>query len=142
MHLSAIGATAYSPHGRCARFFLMLVDGAVRSPDIIRFLKLLHRHLPGPVIVVWDGVNPHRSRETRRFVESCHWLTIVRLPAYAPDLNPVEGSWSWFKRTVVGNYCPDGHVRLRHALRRARRRLTQKRPLLIGFLHKSGLSLS
>lgn len=119
----------------------MLVEGAVRSPDIIRFLKLLHRHLPGPMIVVWDGVNPHRSRETLQFVDRCNWLTRVRLPAYAPDLNPVEGAWSGFKRTVVGNFCPEGHRALRHTLRRARRRLTRKRPLLIGFLHKSGLCL-
>jgi transposase len=140
MHLSAIGAIAYSPRGRRARFFLMLVDGAVRSPHIIRYLKLLHRHLPGPIIVLWDGVTPHRSLQTRHFAERCRWLTLVRLPAYAPDLNPVEGSWSWFKRTVAGNFCPDGHRALRHALRRARRRLTRKRPLLFGFLHKSGFS--
>ena len=140
-HLSAIGAIAYSPQGRRARFFLVLVEGAVRSPDIIRFLKLLHRHLPGAVIVLWDGVNPHRSLVTRRFIEDCDWLTVVRLPAYAPDLNPVEGSWSWFKRTVVGNFCPEGHDALRAILRRARRRLTRKRPLLLSFLHKSGLAL-
>ncbi len=141
MHLSAIGAIAYSPQGRRARFFLMLVDGAVRSPNIIRFLKLLHRHLPGPIVVLWDGVNPHRSLQTRDFAESANWLTLVRLPAYAPDLNPVEGSWSWFKRTVAGNFCPEGHRTLRQALRRARRRLTRQRSLLMGFLHKSGFSL-
>jgi hypothetical protein len=101
-HLSAIGANAYSPRGRRARFFLMLVDGPVHSPDIIRFLKLLHRHVPGPMIVIWDGVNPHRSLETRHFAEACSWLTLLRLPAYAPDLNPVEGSWSWFKRGCSG----------------------------------------
>ena len=119
----------------------MLVEGPVRSPDVVRFLKLLHRHLPGPLIVLWDGVNPHRSRETRRFTEASAWLTVLRLPAYAPDLNPVEGSWSWFKRTVVGNFCPRDHTALRHTLRRARRRLTRQRPLLLGFLHKSGLCL-
>lgn len=141
MHLSAIGAIAYSPKGRRTRFFLMLVDGSVRSPDIVRFLKLLHRHVPGPMIVLWDGVNPHRSLRTRHFAAHCSWLTLVRLPAYAPDLNPVEGSWSWFKRTVSGNFCPEGHRSLRQALRRARRRLTRKRPLLLGFLRKSGFSL-
>ena len=140
-HLSAIGATASSPRGRRARFFLALVEGAVRSPDIVRFLRLLHRHLPGPVIVLWDGVNPHRSLETRHFIEHADWLTVLRLPAYAPELNPVEGSWSWFKRTVVANFCPANHDELRPALRRARRRLTRRRAVLLGFLHKSGLAL-
>jgi transposase len=141
-NLSAIGAVAYSPHGRRARFFLSLVPGAVRSEHIIRFLKRLHQHHPGPLIVIWDGVNPHRSLATREFVEcESRWLTLIRLPAYAPELNPVEGAWSWFKRTVVGNFCPEGHGALHRALRLARRRLTRRRPLLRGFLHKSGLSL-
>jgi DDE superfamily endonuclease len=25
------------------------------------------------------------------------WLTVVQMPAYAPDLNPVEGAWSNMK---------------------------------------------
>lgn len=139
-NLSAIGGVAYSAHARRTRFFLTLVPGAVRSEHIIRFLKHLHQHHRGPVIVIWDGVNPHRSLATRGFVEGEQsWLTVVRLPAYAPELNPVEGSWSWFKRTVVGNFCPDGLGPLHRALRLARRRLTRQRPILIGFLHKSGL---
>lgn len=92
--------------------------------------------------MIWDGVNPHRSLATRAFAEQeQHWLTLVRLPAYAPELNPVEGAWSWFKRTVVGNFCPEGHGPLHRVLRLARRRLTRRLPLLLSFLHKSGLSL-
>ncbi len=133
---------AYSPHGRRARFFLSLVPGAVRSEHILRFLQLLHQHLPGRIIVIWDGVNTHRSAATRKFAErETRWLTLVRLPAYAPELNPVEGAWSWFKRVVVGNFCPDGHDALRRVLRLARRRLTRKRSLLLGFLHTSDLYL-
>jgi transposase len=26
------------------------------------------------------------------FIEAHDWLTVARLPAYAPDLNPVEGT--------------------------------------------------
>lgn len=125
-NLSAIGAVAYSPAGRQARFFLMFVREPVRSEHIIRFLKLLNQHLPGPIIVIWDGINPHRSAATRRFVEEHGWLTVVRLPAHAPELNPAEGAWSWFKRTVVGNFCPDGHDLLARVLRVAGRRLTRR----------------
>lgn len=117
------------------------MPGAVRSEHIVRFLRRLHRHHRGSLVVLWDGVNPHRSRETLAFADEQPWLTLIRLPAYAPELNPVEGAWSWFKRTVAGNFCPDGHGPLQRGLRRARRRLARRRPLLLGFLHKSGLSL-
>ncbi|MGX7673798.1 transposase [Plantactinospora sp. DSM 117369] len=26
------------------------------------------------------------------------WLTVIRLPSYAPDLSPAEGVWRWMKR--------------------------------------------
>lgn len=29
------------------------------------------------------------------------WLTVVRLPAYAPELNPVESVWSHLKRSLA-----------------------------------------
>ena len=44
-------------------------------------------------------------------------------------------------RTAAGNFCPEGHGPLHHTLRLARRRLNRRRSLLLGFLHKSGLSL-
>jgi len=30
------------------------------------------------------------------------WLTVVRLPAYAPELNATEGVWSHLKRQGIG----------------------------------------
>lgn len=138
--LSAIGAVAYSAHGLRARVFLMLVRHAVRSAQIIRFLKLLHQHLPGALIVIWDGVTPHRSVQTRSFIEQQSWLTVIRLPAYAPELNPVEGIWSWFKGSVVPNLCPHGLDVLWHTLRLGRRRLACRPRVLLAFLRKAGLS--
>jgi len=32
-----------------------------------------------------------------------HWLVTERLPAYAPELNPVEGLWSSLKTVELAN---------------------------------------
>jgi transposase len=32
-----------------------------------------------------------------------HWLVVERLPAYAPDLNPVEALWSSLKAVELAN---------------------------------------
>lgn len=139
-NLSAIGALAYSTHGLRARVYLMLFHGAVRSAELIRFLKHLHRHIRGPMILIWDGINPHRSVQTRAYLEQQQrWLTTLRLPAYAPELNPVEGLWSWFKGTVAANFCPESLGPLGHGLRLGRRRLVRQRDVLLGFLNKAGL---
>ncbi|MEO3929305.1 transposase [Micromonosporaceae bacterium B7E4] len=37
----------------------------------------------------------------RQLIAARHqWLTVVQLPAYAPDLNPVEGLWSTMKSSL------------------------------------------
>jgi len=54
------------------------------------------------------------------------WLEF--LPAYAPELNPVEYLWSHWKQHELPNFCPTSFARLsihaRRALRRIRRRPT------------------
>ena len=73
------------------RFYFRLFPGAIKSPQIIEFLKHLMRHIPGPLLVVWDGLPSHRSRLVREFVAATEGgLVLERLPAYAPELNPVE----------------------------------------------------
>ncbi|MGZ3488531.1 MAG: transposase [Isosphaeraceae bacterium] len=45
----------------------------------------------------------HLGAELRDFTGAQAWLRVFRLPAYAPDLNPVEGIWSVLKRGVLAN---------------------------------------
>ncbi|PZF90313.1 transposase [Micromonospora deserti] len=35
------------------------------------------------------------------------WLTVVRLPSHAPDLNPTEGVWSWVKHGLANTAARD-----------------------------------
>jgi transposase len=44
-----------------------------------------------PLVVIWDNLNTHVSHAMTDLVAARDWLTIYRLPAYASELNPVEG---------------------------------------------------
>jgi Winged helix-turn helix/DDE superfamily endonuclease len=44
-------------------FYFRLFPGAIRSPQIIEFLSHLLRHIPGKLLIVWDGLPGHRSRD-------------------------------------------------------------------------------
>jgi transposase len=136
-----IGALSYRVRSlQRSRVFLMTHPGAVRSPQIVRFLRHLRRHIRGPVILLWDGLHAHRSLETQAYVRAQHsWLTVHRLPAYAPELNPVEGMWAWFKGTVAANLCSESLDPVRRQLRVGRVRLARGPDRLQGFLHKAGL---
>jgi transposase len=69
----------------------------------------LRRFLGGQkATLLWDGLGAHRSRAMRASLASQrHWLVTERLPAYAPELNPVEGLWSNLKGQELANLACD-----------------------------------
>ena len=72
-------------------------------------LKQLRRFLGGQkATLVWDGLGAHRSRAMRAFLAiQRDWLVVERLPAYAPDLNPVEALWSNLEGQELANLTCD-----------------------------------
>lgn len=54
-------------------------------------------------MLVWDGLSAHWSQAMRAWVAEQDWLTLERLPAYAPELNPVELLWSSLKKRELAN---------------------------------------
>jgi len=92
-----------------------------------------HHALGAPVSVVWDNLNTHRSARMRAFAEArSDWLTVIRLPGYALDLNAVEGTWSVMK-SGLGNHAATTLGEL-EAIVRTRLRGIQRRPDLINAL--------
>jgi DDE superfamily endonuclease len=89
------------------------------------------------------GLPAHRSRAMQSWLNrQRHWLVVERLPAYAPELNPVEGLWSWLKGGQLANLvCPtlqdvmeQAELGIEHA---------QQTPhLAYSFLRRTGLSVS
>ena len=58
--------------------------------DYARFLDAAHQQLGGPLVLVWDNLPAHTSPKMRQLAAARDWLTVFQLPAYAPELNPVE----------------------------------------------------
>jgi transposase len=59
---------------------------------------LLPRVQPGDV-VVWDGLHAHKSLSVRALIENAG-ASVVILPPYSPDMNPIEFAWSLVKRSL------------------------------------------
>jgi hypothetical protein len=55
-HLSAISAVTAT-----GRLYLAVQERAFRAPDVVRFLRHLLSHLPGKLLVIWDGSPIHRA---------------------------------------------------------------------------------
>lgn len=101
-------------------------------------LDAAHRQLGGPIVLVWDNLNTHVSAVMAELISARPWLTVFRLPPYAPELNPVEPVWSHLKRSLAN---PAKHtITELTALVKTRLKRMQYRPgLLAGFLATTGL---
>lgn len=112
-------------------FYFRLYSGAIRTPQVVDFLRRLLAELPGRLLIVWDRLPSHRSRRTLAFVDQHRdRLQLEWLPAYAPELNPVEFLWGYCKQHGLANFCPADLDQLGSQARRVLRR-TRRQPQLI-----------
>ena len=88
-----------------AQLAFHLQPGNYDTDSLIEVLGELRRFLGGEkATLLWDGLPAHRSRAMQAWLNTQrHWLVVERLPAYAPELNPVEGLWSWLKGSQLAN---------------------------------------
>ena len=117
--------------------YFKLVNGAVRAPELVAFLKNLRRHLRGrKLLIIWDRLQAHRSRLVRDYVDTEGGdIQLEFLPPYAPELNPVEYLWAHWKRRQMPNFCPKDFAEL-SAFARAKLKRTQRRKLVVAAFWK------
>jgi len=56
-------------------------------------------------VVIMDGASWHQHHLADEFDN----LSIIKLPPYSPELNPVEQVWSWMRQNQIANRCFDGY---------------------------------
>jgi len=81
---------------RCA----MTVDGAVNSDVFIAFVeKVLSKSLTPGDVVVMDNLSSHKGQRVKQLIETVG-ASVLYLPPYSPDLNPIEMAFSKFKQLM------------------------------------------
>jgi putative transposase len=108
--------------------------------DYAALLDAAHQQLGGPIVVIWDNLNTHRSAVMRELVVARDWLYVIRLPAYAPELNPVEHVWSHIKRGL-GNLLVWGLDELVAVVKNRLKRIQYRPELIDAFVAHTGLDL-
>jgi len=115
-------------------FYFQLHPGAITTVEAIEFLRALMRHIPTDLSVVWDRLGAHTSRATRQFVaEQGGRIILEYLPAYAPELNPVEYLWGHWKQHAIPNLCAADYNQLSWHARESLRRLRRRKTLIAAF---------
>jgi transposase len=137
-HLSVM--SAITPKGG---LFTLTRTEALTGVESVLFLNHLHGQVCRKLLVIWDGSPIHRGVCVRDFLLNggSKFVHLERLPAYAPDLNPDEGTWHYLKHVEMRNLCCLNLCHLRDQLSRAVIRLRRKDAVIRSFFTTAGLKI-
>lgn len=103
---------AYVPHGHWQTLTFIaalrhdritapwIIDGPINGDIFLAYvLNVLCPTLqPGDIVII-DNLGSHKSVAVRRAIEACG-ATLLFLPPYSPDLNPIEPGFSKIKSAL------------------------------------------
>jgi transposase len=103
--LSVIAGLTLSSRRHRIGLYFAIHEKNIKTAEVEAFIRHVQRQLRRGLAVVMDRLPAHRSAARR--LAGDPRFAIEWLPAYAPDLNPVEPAWSQTKYSDLANYVPD-----------------------------------
>lgn len=89
---------------RAGDFHYMECEGKFNGESYVQFLRQILSRYSCPVILIEDGAPYHNGKIVNEFREEMQLkcrLFVHRLPAYSPDLNPIEKLWKNTKKDAT-----------------------------------------
>lgn len=139
--LSVISAITVSPQRRHIGLPFQIYEDNIRTGEVVAFVKQLRRQLRRPLIIIWDRWSVHRAAAKQIQASRLKHVEIEWLPAYAPELNPVEARWSHTKFSQMANYIPDDARQLKRTVRQSLKKQLAKQTLKLSFFKSAQLKL-
>ena len=133
--LSAISAVTVSPKRKHLGLYFDILDHNVKTDDFEQFIVSLKRRVGGPMTLVMDRYQVHRSAAKRLKARYGRGIVIEWLPAYAPELNPDEQVWNRAKHVDMANFIPDDVLSLGGAAAEPFRHTRRQQGLVRSFCH-------
>jgi transposase len=122
------------------RFYFRFFPGSIKSPQITQFLKALRATIGRKLLIIWDRLQAHRSRLVNAYIEAQRGrIALEYLPAYAPELNPVEYIWAYLKHHAMPNFCARDLGDLRQRAGRHLRTMQRRGTLVTAFWKQAEL---
>lgn len=102
---SMAGALVYTATGRFKDLVFQCIPGAYNGERFADFVQQVLTELRGRhLLLIWDNLSVHRAASVRKVLDRRHHsVEVIRLPPYAPELNPVEYLWGYLDQHVLAN---------------------------------------
>ena len=94
-----------------------LLSPQLNTKIINSFLELFSKTIPTDehAVMIWDGAGFHTSKS----LQVPENITLVQLPAYSPELNPIENLWHYLKSHFWSNRAYEDYQALEEAAMKA-----------------------
>ncbi len=139
--LSLISALSLAPRRRRLGLYFQIYAHNIRHRPVVEFLHAIRRSLGRDLIVVLDRLNVHRAAARRLTERYGRAFAFEWLPAYAPELNPVEQVWNRTKYTDLANFIPEDIEDLQVHIHRSIERTQATPTILRSFFRHAQLDL-
>lgn len=139
--LSVISALTVSPERHRLGLYFDIFDHNIVADDFEEFAALVLQRIGHPITLVLDRWQVHRAGARRLQRRFGNRVRIEWLPAYAPELNPVEQIWGHTKHSDLANYVPDNILRLGRSVAKSLRKKRSNQPLLKSFFQHAKLRI-
>ena len=135
-HLSVIGGMTLE-----GGLYVQVHRSSIGGHGAVQFVSHLLRHLPGPLLLLWDGARIHKSAELNEFrkLDTNNRLKIEYFPSYAPEVDPQEYVWHHLKHVDFRNLTAYSLDELWLHLRTATKRLRARAGILRNLIRHAGL---
>ncbi len=95
-----------------------------KAEDFTAFLRKIREANPEKrIVVILDNFRTHHAKKVREEAEKLN-VSLVYLPPYSPDLNPIENVWKSVKR-AVSEKSPLNTEELKEAIAKAFKKLAE-----------------
>lgn len=106
-----------------------------KIPNVCDFLRSISFRNQGKQIIVFlDNFRSHTANETKKFARSIG-MTLVFLPKYSPDLNPIEFIWKSIRRALSQIFAKSEWA-FKETIKTVFHRLAKKKNFMGGWLNK------
>lgn len=123
------------------RILRLHFERSIRGEEVVQALRHFQRHIRGRLIIVWDGLQAHRSAVVKQYLGRHPEIDIEPLPSYAPEINAEEYCHGYIKRRI-SNAIHETAAEIRDHVDREIRRLRRKPTIIQSFFRRAGLTLT
>ena len=139
--LSVIAAISLSSKRKHLGLYFDITDHNIQTDEFDAFVCAILQQLRRSIILVMDRYSVHRAGVTRLRASFGDRIHTEWLPAYAPDLNPVEQIWKRTKYDDLPNFIPDDVYELGHEVSGSIRNTRSSQSILRSFFEHCELTL-